>query len=204
MVALLDPTASQTHRSSLDPDPTFRRPRTPAPPRSGPEARPRVGPRGRANLALVVDNTMVDNTTVGDRAVTSARSQDRRTPIEQLRDLAATPVADLAPSSRFLAGVEYSLASAAAFALVPLLLISCLWFVPGGATVSGDDPGAIVSGYPDAEIVRVGSGDTLWSLAGELAPDRDRREVMAILSEANGGPDVQAGQRLVVPREVAG
>lgn len=41
-------------------------------------------------------------------------------------------------------------------------------------------------------------GDTLWSIATEIAPDDDPRAVVAALREANGGPDLQVGTELTL------
>jgi hypothetical protein len=41
-------------------------------------------------------------------------------------------------------------------------------------------------------------GDTLWSIATEIAPDRDPREVVDALRAANGGPELEVGDRLIV------
>jgi nucleoid-associated protein YgaU len=41
-------------------------------------------------------------------------------------------------------------------------------------------------------------GDTLWSIAVAIAPDTDPRPVVDALREANGGPDLQVGERLVI------
>ena len=41
-------------------------------------------------------------------------------------------------------------------------------------------------------------GDTLWSIASEIAPDRDPRAVVDALREANGGPDLEVGDRLIL------
>jgi hypothetical protein len=42
-------------------------------------------------------------------------------------------------------------------------------------------------------------GDTLWSIAAELAPDADPRAVVDRLIDANGGAPIQVGQHLVLP-----
>ena len=42
-------------------------------------------------------------------------------------------------------------------------------------------------------------GDTLWSIAAELAPDADPRAVVDRLVDANGGDPLEVGQRLVLP-----
>jgi LysM repeat protein len=47
----------------------------------------------------------------------------------------------------------------------------------------------------------VAPGETLWQLAGEVAPDADRRETVARIRELNAldGAAVSAGQRLALP-----
>jgi hypothetical protein len=48
----------------------------------------------------------------------------------------------------------------------------------------------------------VQSGDTLWSIAGDCAPRRDRAATIEDIRELNGleGYTVHAGQRLTLPR----
>ncbi len=41
-------------------------------------------------------------------------------------------------------------------------------------------------------------GDTLWSIATEIAPERDPRAVVDALREANGGPELEVGDRLIL------
>lgn len=41
-------------------------------------------------------------------------------------------------------------------------------------------------------------GDTLWSIAAEIAPDADPRPVVDALRAANGGPVLEVGTRLTV------
>ena len=54
--------------------------------------------------------------------------------------------------------------------------------------------------------VVVGTGDTLWSIAVRLAPQRDPRDVVAALEQVNHltGADVDAGARLVLPAGLGG
>ncbi len=49
--------------------------------------------------------------------------------------------------------------------------------------------------------VTVGSGQTLWAIAGEVAPGVDRRDTVAQILELNAlaGSGVQAGQQIAVP-----
>lgn len=43
-------------------------------------------------------------------------------------------------------------------------------------------------------------GDTLWSIATEIAPDDDPRAVVDALREANGGPELEVGDELILAR----
>ena len=51
------------------------------------------------------------------------------------------------------------------------------------------------------QYVTVAPGDTLWSIAGEVAPGTDRRDTVAEIVELNAldGSSVRAGQRIAVP-----
>jgi LysM repeat protein len=48
------------------------------------------------------------------------------------------------------------------------------------------------------ETYVVRRGDTLWSIAAAIAPDSDPRPVVDALRDANGGPELQVGERLVI------
>jgi Tfp pilus assembly protein FimV len=77
---------------------------------------------------------------------------------------------------------------------VALIVAASLLVVPGLARGDGPDRPA-----PQVHYV-VQPGDTLWSIARQLAPGRDPRPVVDALVEANdlhGG--LQAGQELSVP-----
>ncbi len=49
--------------------------------------------------------------------------------------------------------------------------------------------------------VTVEPGQTLWQIAGDVAPDADRRDTVATIVELNAlpGSNVQAGQQIAVP-----
>jgi Tfp pilus assembly protein FimV len=49
--------------------------------------------------------------------------------------------------------------------------------------------------------VTVAPGETLWSIAGEVAPDADRRDTVARILDLNAleSSGVRAGQRIAVP-----
>jgi hypothetical protein len=70
-------------------------------------------------------------------------------------------------------------------------------FVTAAGSVATQRPGT-----PEAtQIVQVGSGDTLWGIASELADDGDVRAMMQRIERLNAldSTSLQAGQRLVVP-----
>jgi LysM domain len=50
----------------------------------------------------------------------------------------------------------------------------------------------------EGEVYVVQPGDTLWSIAAELAPESDPRPVVHALRAANGGSELQVGDRLTV------
>jgi hypothetical protein len=68
--------------------------------------------------------------------------------------------------------------------------------VSGSVAVAGD-----VAPAPAHETVVVQAGDTLWSLARDVAPGRDPRPVVEALQRLNGleGAGLAAGQTLLVP-----
>jgi Tfp pilus assembly protein FimV len=72
-------------------------------------------------------------------------------------------------------------------------------FVTAAGSVATQRPGT-----PEpTRIVQVGSGDTLWGIASELADGGDVRSMMEEIKQLNAleSGDLQAGQRLVVPAD---
>jgi hypothetical protein len=70
-------------------------------------------------------------------------------------------------------------------------------FVTAAGSVATQRPGS-----PEpTKIVQVGTGDTLWDIAADLADDGDVRAVMEEIKHLNALDSgvLQAGQRLVVP-----
>jgi Tfp pilus assembly protein FimV len=70
-------------------------------------------------------------------------------------------------------------------------------FVTAAGSVASQE--SAPSGATD--IVQVGSGDTLWGIASDLATDGDVRDMMHTIETLNSleSSTLQAGQRLVVP-----
>lgn len=57
---------------------------------------------------------------------------------------------------------------------------------------------------PGDLIVVATAGDSLWSLAGEHAPEVERRAAVDELIAANGGAGLAAGQEVVIPASLLG
>lgn len=55
---------------------------------------------------------------------------------------------------------------------------------------------------PGDHIYIARSGDSLWSIAVELAPEADPRPIVGVLAEVNGGTALTVGQQVVIPAEV--
>ncbi|PSL04243.1 LysM domain-containing protein [Haloactinopolyspora alba] len=83
------------------------------------------------------------------------------------------------------------------------VVLAIAWLVLVAAGVLGvARPWAETSVEPAGETVRIGSGDTLWEVAGEYAPGADPREVVTAIVELNelrSAGDIHAGDRLVLP-----
>lgn len=75
--------------------------------------------------------------------------------------------------------------------------------IAGLARVDGTARPEVVELHPvpvaDQRYV-VQPGDTLWSIATEIAPDDDPRAVVDALREANGSPNLQVGDELILVR----
>lgn len=89
-------------------------------------------------------------------------------------------------------------------ALVALPVAAAIAF----AALSGGS--ALASGERTAgdafTTVTVQPGDTLWSIAGEVAPDADPRDVVAEIAKLNviSGGVIEVGQHLAIPAQYAG
>jgi hypothetical protein len=83
--------------------------------------------------------------------------------------------------------------------LCAVALAAAVWITVGA--VHGALTAPLVPSSAPA-VVTVHPGETLWSIAARLSPERDPRAVVAALRERNHlvSSEVQAGQHLVVPR----
>ena len=80
--------------------------------------------------------------------------------------------------------------------VVALSLISAT-----SALGSGDGAVSTASELPSYEVITVLPGESLWSIAGEVAPEANRADVVAAIVDLNrlNGSALHSGQRLRVP-----
>ncbi|HWI29933.1 MAG TPA: LysM peptidoglycan-binding domain-containing protein [Microbacterium sp.] len=85
---------------------------------------------------------------------------------------------------------------------LPAVLALGLAIVAGGSAIAARDDAAPSASF---EMVTVSGGDTLWSLAGDIAPAADPRDVVDAIARLNALEDVTItpGQRLAIPAEYA-
>lgn len=89
-----------------------------------------------------------------------------------------------------------------ALAALPLAIGIGFAALSGGSAVASGEAGASAASF---ETVTVMPGDTLWSIAGEVAPDADPREVIGEISRLNllRGEALQVGQEIAIPSQYA-
>jgi predicted Zn-dependent protease len=83
-----------------------------------------------------------------------------------------------------------------------LVIIAAALLVAFAIGVFVTAAGSVATQEPEAtEIVQVGTGDTLWEIAADLADDGEVRAMMERIEKLNALDTtvLQAGQRLVVP-----
>jgi len=83
-------------------------------------------------------------------------------------------------------------------AAVPVALGALFFAVNGGGAVATDSSSGATFDY-----VTVAAGETLWQIAGEVAPNADPREVISDIVHLNQLPssEIQAGARIAIPLE---
>ena len=88
----------------------------------------------------------------------------------------------------------------AGFVVAGLLLTAwaALGALGGALTASGRSTPDLGS-RTSVEVVEVGPGDTLWSVARRLQPSGDVRPLVDRLAAARGGTVVHVGERVSVP-----
>jgi hypothetical protein len=80
--------------------------------------------------------------------------------------------------------------------VVAVVTASAIGFISGQAATATSQAGKV-----SFEYVTVQSGQSLWSLASDLAPDQDPRDWIADVVSLNAltSAEVQAGQRIALP-----
>lgn len=90
--------------------------------------------------------------------------------------------------------------------LAGLLLViigAGLWTIAtwvANSSIGVDTVGADRTAPLETEIHVVQPGDTLWSIATEIAPADDVRATVDRLADLNGGASLEVGQRLIIDR----
>ena len=84
--------------------------------------------------------------------------------------------------------------------LAVLAVLSVIQVATAGESTSANQV-VLVAAQQQSDTVVVKAGDTLWSIATREMPNRDPREAVVALREANGitGGEITAGQRLHLP-----
>jgi hypothetical protein len=83
-------------------------------------------------------------------------------------------------------------------AAIPLVAAALFFAINGGGAFATGQSGATPFDY-----VTVEAGQSLWQLAGDIAPSADRRDVVADIVHLNQleNTDVQPGQKLAIPSQ---
>ncbi len=66
-----------------------------------------------------------------------------------------------------------------------VVLLGALMLLAAHLSLGASDSGSGQAGIAPGGVVTVQAGDTLWSIAGEVAPGRDPRQVVERLREVN-------------------
>jgi len=86
----------------------------------------------------------------------------------------------------------------AGLAAAPVVAALAVAIIGGGSALASREGGAGAEAF---ELVTVSAGDTLWSIAQEVAPDQDPRDVVYELKTLNNlsGGLLTPGQQISVP-----
>ena len=88
----------------------------------------------------------------------------------------------------------------AVLAALPAIVALVFAVLSGGSALASRDGGAPAGSFA---TVTVAPGDSLWTIAEDVAPDRDPRDVVDAIVRLNAleSVTVQAGQSLAIPAE---
>lgn len=87
-------------------------------------------------------------------------------------------------------------------AALPAIAALAFAVLAGGSALASHEGGAPAGSF---QTVTVSAGDSLWSIAGEIAPSADPRDVVDALTRLNAldGVTLTPGQELAIPAEYA-
>ena len=90
----------------------------------------------------------------------------------------------------------------AALAALPAAVALTLAVLSGGSALASRDAGAPAESFTTLTVT---AGESLWSIAEQVAPGADPRDVVDAIVRLNGleGVTVSAGQQLAIPAEYA-
>lgn len=88
----------------------------------------------------------------------------------------------------------------AAIAALPAVIAVTIAILSGGGALASSEHGAAAGTF---EYLTVMPGDTLWSIAEEVAPSADTRDVVDDIARLNAlsSGELAAGQSLAIPTE---
>lgn len=83
---------------------------------------------------------------------------------------------------------------------LPVAALAMMGVLSGGAAIASHEVGASADTF---ETVTVMPGDSLWSIAADVAPQADPRDVILAISDLNnlGDAALRAGQSIAIPAE---
>lgn len=148
-------------------------------------------------IGTITNSTLTNSTVTAPRRPVHARHAACEAPRRPVRLRTPAEAARRVPSRPVPVHV-YRRRRLAALAVVVVVLSSVLLLAlrVGHADAELDGP------PPAAPVYVVRPGDTLWTIAAELAPDGDRRALVERLADSAGGSDLVPGQRIELPREL--
>lgn len=87
-------------------------------------------------------------------------------------------------------------------AALPVVIALAIAVVGGGAALASNETGVASGTFTEITVM---SGETLWSIAEDVAPDSDPRDVVAEITRLNAleNGSVAAGQRIAIPAAYA-
>ncbi|MFB3977475.1 LysM peptidoglycan-binding domain-containing protein [Microbacterium proteolyticum] len=87
-------------------------------------------------------------------------------------------------------------------AALPIVVVLSIAVVGGGAALASSDNGTASGAFTEITVM---SGETLWSIAEDVAPGSDPRDVVAEITRLNAleNGSVAAGQRIALPAAYA-